>query len=120
MLKAKPVEPQTFSVCSFGNTKAKQKTSPVVDLAIKGKAGKAIMIQVTVTPHITSPLKRELIQLENQRKIQRDYSLADTLPKNIETYTLGLLIGNDYYNDLILDERKKIQDNLYIINSNLG
>ena len=30
------------------------------------------------------------------------------------------MIGYDYYNDLILDERKKIQDNLYIINSKLG
>ena len=78
------------------------------------------MIKATVMPHITGPLQRESIELENQRKIQKDYPLADTLPKNIETYTLGLLIGNDYYNDLILDERKKIQDNLYIINSNLG
>ena len=30
------------------------------------------------------------------------------------------MIGYDNYNDLILDERKKIQDNLYIINSKLG
>ena len=42
------------------------------------------------------------------------------MPKNVETYTLGLLIGNDYYNDIILDERKKMQDNLYVINSKLG
>ena len=90
----------------------------MVDLAIKIKAGKAIMIKATVTPYITGPLKREPIQLENQRKIQKDYPLADTLPKNIETYTLGLLIGNDSYNDLILDERKKIQDNLYISDCN--
>ena len=74
------------------------------------------MIKATVMPHITGPLQRESIELENQRKIQKDYPLADTLPKNIETYTFGMLIGNDNYNDLILDERKKIQENLYIIN----
>ena len=78
------------------------------------------MIKVTATPQITGTLRRELIQLENQRKIQKDYPLNDTLPKNIETYTLGLLLSNDYYNDLILDERKKIEDNLYIINLKLG
>ena len=78
------------------------------------------MIKVAATPQITGTLRRELIQLENQRKIQKDYPLTDTLPKNIETYTLGLLLSNDYYNDLILDERKKIQDNLYIINLKLG
>ena len=42
MLKAKPVEQKTFSVYSFGNTKAKQKTPPVVDLAIKIKTGKQL------------------------------------------------------------------------------
>ena len=42
MLKAKPVEQKTFSVYSFGNTKAKQKTPPVVDLVIKIKTGKQL------------------------------------------------------------------------------
>ena len=78
------------------------------------------MIKATVMPQITGPLKRVLIQLEIQNKIQKDYTLADVLPKDIETYTLGLLIGNDYYSDIILDERKKTQDNLYVINSKLG
>ena len=45
VLKAKPTEQQNFSVYSFGCTKAKEKTSPVVDLAIKIKLGKAIMIE---------------------------------------------------------------------------
>ena len=58
MLKAKHLEQQTFSVYLFGNTKAKQKASPVVDVAIKIKAGKAIMIKATVTPHITGPFKQ--------------------------------------------------------------
>ena len=31
-----------------------------------------------------------------------------------------MLIGKDYYNGLILDEYKKMQDNLCIINSKLG
>ena len=53
-------------------------------------------------------LKRVPIQLENERKIQKDYPLADTL-----------LIGNDCYNGIILDERKKIQDNLNVIYSKL-
>ena len=78
------------------------------------------MIKATVTLQITGHLNRLPIQLENQRKIQKDYPLADTMPKRIETDTLELLIGNDYYNDIILDERKKIQDNLYVINSKLG
>ena len=69
MMKEKPVEQQTFSVYSFRDTKEnkKQKTKNVTSagLAIKIKAGKAIMIKVTATPQITGPLKRELIQLKN-------------------------------------------------------
>ena len=113
-MKAKLIEQQILSVYSFGNAKANGKMSAVVDLAIKIKGGKTIMIKATITPQITDPLKRVPIQLENQRKIQKDYPLADTLPKDIETYTLGLSIGNDYYNEYILDEPKKIQDSLYV------
>lgn len=70
------------------------------------------MITTTVTPQITGSLKRLPIQLGNQRRIQRDYPLADKLPENMETCKLGLLIGNDYYNNIILNEHKEIQDNL--------
>ena len=103
MLKAKLIEQQILSVYSFGSAKANEKMSAVVDLAIKIKTGKTIMIKATITPQITDPLKRVPIQLENQSKIQKDYPLADTLPKDIETYTLGLSICNDYYNEHILD-----------------
>ena len=36
-LKLKPIEKHTFSIYAFGNTKPKQKTSPVVELIIKTK-----------------------------------------------------------------------------------
>ena len=73
------------------------------------------MIQATVMPRRTDPLQQMPIQLENQGKIQKDYPQTDTLLKNVETYTLGLLIRNYYYNDIILDKQKKIQDNRYVI-----
>ena len=121
VLKAKSVEKKrNFSVYLFGSTKEKLKTSPVVGLVIKIKMGKAILIKATVTPQITDPLNRVPIQLEKQRKIQKDCPLADRIPKNIEICTLGLLVGNDYYNENIPDKHKKIQNNLYVINSKLG
>ena len=60
------------------------------------------------TPQITSLLKQMSISLENQRRNQKDYPLVDAFPKNAETYALGLLIGKGYYNENLLDERKKI------------
>ena len=58
MLKVKLIEQQILSVYSFGSAKANEKMSAVVDLAIKIKAGKTIMIKATITPQITDPLKR--------------------------------------------------------------
>ena len=114
MLKAKPIEQKTFSVYLFGITKAKEKVSPVVDLAVKIRSGKVIMIKAAVILqiiHIES-------NADSPRKVKKnpeDYPLADTLPKSVKTYTYGFLIGNNYYNVIILDERKKTQDNLYVI-----
>ena len=119
-LKLKPIEEHTFSIYSFGNTKPKQKTSPVVELTIRTKIGKDIQIKATVTRQITGPLQRIPLQLKDQRNIQQRFQLADTLPSQIETYTLGLLIGNDHYYDIMLDERKRIQDNLFMVKSKLG
>ena len=78
------------------------------------------MIQATVLPRRTDPLQQMPIQLENQGKIQKDYPQTDTLLKNVETCTLGLLIRNCYYNDIIPDKQKKIQDNRYVIKSMLA
>ena len=48
-LKLKPIEEQTFTIYSFGKTKPKQNTSPVVELIIKPKKGKDIKIKATIT-----------------------------------------------------------------------
>ena len=52
--------------------------------------------------------------------IQRKYEQADTLPETMESSTLGLLIGNDYYNDVMSSEKVKIEEGLYIIKSKFG
>ena len=92
----------------------------MVHLAIKMKTEKAIMIKATVTPQITGPLKRCRFNSKTDEEFRRIIPYLIHCQKSIETYTLGLLIGNDYYNENTLDERKKIQDSLYDISSKLG
>ena len=57
----------------FGNTKTKEKTSPLVNLAINIKLQKTIMTKARVTPQVTGPMSRMSFQLENQI----NYPLAD-------------------------------------------
>ena len=50
----------------------------------------------------------------------RDNVLADALPTKLENSTIDLLIGNDYYLDLILPQKVEIQPGLYMLGSKLG
>ena len=103
-LKLKPIEEQTFSIYAFGETKPKQKTAPIVELKIQTRFGKSIKIKATVTKQISKPLQRTPLQLKNQRMLKQQYDLADTLPSQMETRTLRILIGNDHYYDIMLDK----------------
>ena len=49
LLKLKPIEEQTFSIYSFGDTKPKQEMAPVVELKIQTRFGKSIKVKATVT-----------------------------------------------------------------------
>ena len=52
--------------------------------------------------------------------LMQQYDLADTLSSQMETYTLGILIGDDHYYDIMLDKREVVQENLYVLESKLG
>ena len=52
--------------------------------------------------------------------LKQQYDLAGTLPSQMETHTLGILIGNDHYYDVMLDKREVLQTNLYVLKSKLG
>ena len=119
-LKLKSIEEQTFSIHAFGDTKPKQKTASVVELKIQTRFGKSIKIKAIVTKQISRPLQRTPLQLKNQRMLKQQYDLPDTLPSQMETYTLRILIENDHYYDIMLDKREVVQENIYVLESKLA
>ena len=46
--------------------------------------------------------------------------LADDIPIERETSSVELLIGNDYYLDIILPQKFEAQSGLYMLGSKLG
>ena len=48
------------------------------------------------------------------------FHLADTIPLEKESDTVQVLIGNDYYLDVILPDRLEVQSGLYLLNSRFG
>ena len=119
-LSVQPEGKEKLSIYTFGASKPKDIVTPVVTLVLKAKEGNTVLIKASVVPKISGEIQRKPVQLTNQFMIQRKYKLADTLPKTMESSTLGLLIGNDYYNDIMSSEKVKIEEGLYLMKSKFG
>ena len=76
-----------------------------------------------VIPNITGPIQRRPFDtscLKNREYLWKENALADTLPSECASSTIDILIGNDYYLDLILPQKVVIQPGLYMLGSKLG
>ena len=119
-LKLHSDEKEIYTVYTFGNKKPKGITTSIVNVTLKSKFGKDITIKASIVPQITGLIQRRPIPSKERYYLQKNYQLADSLPVNTESSTLGILIGNDYYDDIVLDERKKLQSGLHIIKTKFG
>ena len=52
--------------------------------------------------------------------IQKIVQLVDTLPQQTEFSTIDVLIGSDYYNEVMSSVKVEVQEGLYFIKSKLG
>ena len=76
-----------------------------------------------MVPQIAGSIQRRpvsLKSLKNWEYLWTEVSLVDNLPSERETSSVELLIGNDYYLDIILSQRIEIQSGLYMLGSKLG
>ena len=67
-----------------------------------------MLIEASVVPHITGRISRAPINSENVTFLKsKDWEtkLADTLPTDSEDASVELLIGDDYYFDLLLPRK---------------
>ena len=102
---------------TFGASKPREITTPIVTMLLKSKKGNKISIKTSVVPEISGNVQREPVKIENQFQIVRKYELADILPEHTESSSIWILIGNDYYNHIMSTERMKTQEGLHIIKS---
>ena len=74
-------------------------------------------------PQIAESIQRRPVNpktLDNWDYLWNEFSLADDLPIERETSSVELLIGNDYYLDVILPQKVEVQPGLYMLGSKLG
>ena len=80
-------------------------------------------ITANIVPSITGTIQRQPVASEPKERLKKlieGFHLADTIPHEKESDTVKVLIGSDYYLDVIPPDRLKVQSGLYMLNSRLG
>ena len=112
-----------FMLVTFGSEKPKRTETRNTKLDIVLKDGRVMKINANVVPQIAESIQRRpvnLKSLDNWKCLWNEFSLADDLPSKGEISSIDLLIGNDYYLDMILPQKIEIQPGLYMLGSKLG
>ena len=111
---------EIISVITFGPTKPKQTESHVVKIELPLKDGTSFNLTANVIPGITEFSHRSPVRLGKTAFLWKDLPLADSIPSEKEISTVELLIGSDYYLELITAEKIELEPGLYLLGSKLG
>ena len=84
------------------------------------KSGFTMKIKANVVPNITGTIERTPFRSETIKQTLKQYELADTIPVKKESCNIDLLIGNDYYADIVSTKRIMLSDGLYLFGSKFG
>lgn len=92
-------------------------------MSVKLKNGTYLEISANIVPVISGSVQRKAMKInssENFEHLVSSLELADDVPKMSESSSVDILIGNDYYLDIILSQRIEVQPGLYLLASKLG
>ena len=122
-LQLKLCPPESVRVVTFGSDKPKQIKYRPTELQLTLKDGSLARIEASVVPHITGKISRVPLNSEDITFLKDEGwepKLADTLPTDSEDASIEMLIGNDYYFDLLLPRKMELGDGLSLFQSKLG
>lgn len=120
-LQLKSEREEEIKLVTFGSDKPKTVKTSSANLCIKLNKGKCFDMVVNIVPVISGKVQRRKIDvssMEHLRHFVKDVELADTIPT--ENTSIELLVGYDYYLDLILSQRIEVQPGLFLLASKLG
>lgn len=114
---------QEIKVVTFGSSQTKVLKTKIAKLKLKLKDGSDMLITANIVPTITGTTTKMPLAIYKKdafKSLSRHLKLADQVPVKAEAGTIDLLIGNDFYLDIIQSERIQIEDGLYLLSSKLG
>uniref|UniRef100_A0A8D8UC74 Peptidase aspartic putative domain-containing protein n=1 Tax=Cacopsylla melanoneura TaxID=428564 RepID=A0A8D8UC74_9HEMI len=109
------------NVYTFGQSSSRSMVVQGAKIMMEDKVGKSYNLEVSVVPTIVGNTKRELCEVEWIRELKKQYELADEYYEAGNDETFHLLLGNDYYSSIMLDDKKiQILENMYLVNTVFG
>ena len=114
--------PERLTVATFGSDRPKQISYRPTSFHIALKYG-SMIIEASVVPHITGKISRTPLNTEDIAFLKNDgweSKLADTLPCESEYSSIEMLIGNNYYFELLLPRKDELGNSLFLFQLKLG
>ena len=115
--------PERLAVVTFGTERPKYLQYRPSELQLRLKDGKQMTLNVSVVPNIAGRITRAPLDQDDVTFIKSEgleNKLADILPTESECYPVEMLIGNDYYFDLLLPRKIELRPGLCLFQSRLG
>ena len=122
-LKLKLSEPKELSVVTFGVSQPKNIQCHSSQLQLVMKDENTLTLNVNVVPSITGKITRFPLNPDDVEFLKREgweKNLADTLPTSTELSPVEMLIGNDYYFELLKPRKIHLSNNLFAFQTKLG
>ena len=103
---------------TFGTKESRELNVSLTEFIIKRKDGSEMVIKnAKVVETITGPMVRQEINAEKYEHIWKNLDMAK-MPS--ARFTIDVLIGNDYYDDILTAEKIKVDEGLYLMNTTVG
>ena len=114
---------EKISVVTFGTNKPKTINCKLSNVRVCLKDKTFMTMKVTVVPHITGKINRVPMKAKDIEFLHKEFShglLADTVLCHPESTAIDMLVGSDYYFDLLEPCKMDLGGGLYLFNSKLG
>ena len=100
-LQLNPLARESYAVFTFGSSKPKQISNPLVTLDLQLNKGRNLHIKASVVLKISRESLRSRLDKTTIKKLE-GYKLAD------ESSKIGVLIGNDHFREILMSGKVKL------------
>ena len=110
-LQLKREKEEKIQLVTFGCDRPNSVKTAQTKLSIKVKNGQYLDITANIVPVINGTVQCKAMTLcssKNMEHLVKSLDLADTIPFETESSTVKLLVGNDYYLDIILAQNIEV------------